>query len=138
MNLRRNGDVGFSDWLDRPCCSLVNHCVCVLPHDLIIFGFRQGHNFLPFANRLRPHVFLETGSRKDGNQTNRVASDVVNGNPCVGWDEDSSTTMHFSYRVAQTNLCHSVFKNRISSEPACLWDLDFSSRWQVFRHKDQM
>src|SRR5262245_50611770 len=90
--------------------SLVNNRVRLLPHDLIIFGFRHGHNFLPFANRLRPHVFLETGSGKDGNQTNRVASDVVNGNPCISWDEDSSTTMHFSHHVAQTHLCHSVLQ----------------------------
>src|SRR6516165_6480612 len=95
-------------WIFVP--SLVNHRMQMVPHNLFIFGLRQGHNFLSFANRLRTHIFLETGSRKDGNQTNRVASDIVNGNPRISWDEDSSTTMHFSHHVAQTHLCQSVLQ----------------------------
>src|SRR5262249_37195564 len=112
MYQRRSRSLVWGGWLHRlvrsPGLLFVNHRVQMLLHNLLIFGLRQGDNFLSFANRFRTHVFLETRSRKNVNHADWVVSDIVNGDPCIGRDEDSGTTMHFSHLVAQSDLCRSV------------------------------
>src|SRR5215472_12743998 len=83
--------------------SLVNHRMRVIPHDLFIFIFREWGISLSFANRLRPHEFLESRSGEDEREVNYFASDIRHRDPGVGGDKHSGLTVHVPRRVAKAH-----------------------------------
>src|ERR1700734_2056866 len=106
--------------------------------DLIILSIRERDVLLSFANGSCPHEVLETWRGKDRQQADAVVSDVIDGDPRISRNESGSAGMHVSDRVSQMHSGRSGLQKEEFICPGVSMCMDFSSRSEVCREKNQM